>query len=83
MLDAETGQHPHQVLGRKVAGRAIPQYFVLVGGGCSDEGTAHFGKVVSKVPVNRLTDGSMPPPTAKAKALAAADRKALADSFKR
>jgi sulfite reductase (ferredoxin) len=33
----------------------VPQYFVLVGGGCSDEGVAHFGKVVSKVPVNRLT----------------------------
>ena len=30
--------------------------FVLVGGGCSDEGLAHFGKVVSKVPVHRLTD---------------------------
>ena len=28
----------------------------LVGGGCSDEGVAHFGKVVSKVPVHRLTD---------------------------
>ena len=34
----------------------MPQYFVLVGGGCTDEGTAHFGKVVSKVPVHRLTD---------------------------
>ena len=41
---------------RKVAGRAVPQYFVLVGGGCADEGVAHFGKVVSKVPVHRLTD---------------------------
>jgi hypothetical protein len=34
----------------------VPQYFVLVGGGCSDEGVAHFGKVVSKVPVHRLTE---------------------------
>jgi sulfite reductase (NADPH) hemoprotein beta-component len=55
------GQHHIGSIGfqgsvRKVAGRAIPQYFVLVGGGCSDEGTAHFGKVVSKVPVNRLTE---------------------------
>jgi sulfite reductase beta subunit-like hemoprotein len=55
------GQHHVGSIGfqgsvRKVAGRAIPQYFVLVGGGCSDEGTAHFGKVVSKVPVNRLTE---------------------------
>jgi sulfite reductase beta subunit-like hemoprotein len=55
------GQHHVGSIGfqgsvRKVAGRAVPQYFVLVGGGCSDEGVAHFGKVVSKVPVHRLTD---------------------------
>lgn len=55
------GQHHVGSIGfqgsvRKVAGRAIPQYFVLVGGGCTDEGVAHFGKVVSKVPVHRLTD---------------------------
>ena len=55
------GQHHIASIGfqgsvRKVAGRAIPQYFVLVGGGCSDEGLAHFGKVVSKVPVHRMND---------------------------
>src|SRR5687768_9387534 len=55
------GQHHVGSIGfqgsvRKVAGRAVPQYFVLVGGGCADDGVAHFGKVVSKVPVNRLTD---------------------------
>jgi sulfite reductase (NADPH) hemoprotein beta-component len=55
------GQHHVGSIGfqgsvRKLAGRAVPQYFVLVGGGCSDEGVAHFGKVVSKVPVHRLTD---------------------------
>jgi sulfite reductase (NADPH) hemoprotein beta-component len=55
------GQHHIGSIGfqgsvRKLAGRAVPQYFVLVGGGCSNEGTAHFGKVVSKVPVHRLTD---------------------------
>src|SRR6186997_3339471 len=55
------GQHHIGSIGfqgsvRKVAGRAVPQYFVLVGGGCSDEGVAHFGKVVSKVPVHRLTE---------------------------
>jgi sulfite reductase beta subunit-like hemoprotein len=55
------GQHHIGSIGfqgsvRKVANRQVPQYFVLVGGGCSDEGTAHFGKVVSKVPVNRLSD---------------------------
>jgi sulfite reductase beta subunit-like hemoprotein len=53
------GQHHIASIGfqgsvRKVAGKAIPQYFVMVGGGCTEEG-AHFGKVVSKVPVNRLT----------------------------
>jgi len=55
------GQHHIASIGfqgsvRKMAGRAVPQYFVLVGGGCADDGTAHFGKVVSKVPVHRLTD---------------------------
>jgi sulfite reductase (NADPH) hemoprotein beta-component len=55
------GQHHIGSIGfqgsvRKVGGRAVPQYFVLVGGGCSDEGVAHFGKVVSKVPVHRLSD---------------------------
>lgn len=55
------GQHHIGSIGfqgsvRKVGGQAVPQYFVLVGGGCSDEGLAHFGKVVSKVPANRMTD---------------------------
>jgi sulfite reductase (NADPH) hemoprotein beta-component len=55
------GQHHVASIGfqgsvRKVAGRAVPQYFVLVGGGCADDGVAHFGKVVSKVPVHRLSD---------------------------
>ncbi len=54
------GQHHIASIGfqgsvRKVAGKAVPQYFVLVGGGCTDEGLAHFGKVVSKVPAHRLT----------------------------
>jgi sulfite reductase (NADPH) hemoprotein beta-component len=54
------GQHHISGIGfqgsvRKLAGRAVPQYFVLVGGGVTDNG-AHFGKVVSKVPVHRLTD---------------------------
>jgi sulfite reductase (NADPH) hemoprotein beta-component len=55
------GQHHIGSIGfqgsvRKLAGRAVPQYFVLVGGGCTDEGVAHFGKVVAKVPAHRLTD---------------------------
>jgi sulfite reductase beta subunit-like hemoprotein len=54
------GQHHISGIGfqgsvRKLAGRAVPQYFVLVGGGVTDD-AAHFGKVVSKVPVHRLTD---------------------------
>ena len=54
------GQHHISGIGfqgsvRKLAGRAVPQYFVLVGGGVTDD-RAHFGKVVSKVPVHRLTD---------------------------
>ena len=40
---------------RKVGGKALPQYFVLVGGGVTDEG-AHFGKVVAKIPARRMTD---------------------------
>jgi sulfite reductase beta subunit-like hemoprotein len=53
------GQHHIASIGfqgsvRKVAGKAVPQYFVMVGGGATDQG-AHFGKVVSKIPVNRLT----------------------------
>jgi sulfite reductase (NADPH) hemoprotein beta-component len=55
------GQHHIASIGfqgsvRKLGARQVPQYFVLVGGGCGDEGLAHFGKVVSKVPVHRLTD---------------------------
>jgi sulfite reductase (NADPH) hemoprotein beta-component len=54
------GQHHISAIGfqgsvRKLSGKAVPQYFVLVGGGITDEG-AQFGKVVSKVPVHRLTD---------------------------
>jgi sulfite reductase (NADPH) hemoprotein beta-component len=54
------GQHHIGSLGfqgsvRKVGGKALPQYFVLVGGGTSSEG-AHFGKVVAKIPARRITD---------------------------
>lgn len=53
------GQHHIAAIGfqgsvRKVGDRALPQYFVLVGGGSTDSGAA-FGRVVSKVPVRRLT----------------------------
>jgi sulfite reductase (NADPH) hemoprotein beta-component len=53
------GQHHVGAIGfqgsvRKVAGRALPQYFVLVGGGPADDGQTYFGKVVAKVPVHRI-----------------------------
>ena len=56
------GQHHIGALGfqgsvRKVGGRAVPQYFVLVGGGVTDEG-AHFGKVVAKVPARRIVEAA-------------------------
>jgi sulfite reductase (NADPH) hemoprotein beta-component len=55
------GQHHIASIGfqgsvRKVGTRQVPQYFVLVGGQVSSDGPTHFGKVVSKVPVHRLTD---------------------------
>jgi sulfite reductase (NADPH) hemoprotein beta-component len=37
-----------------VGNQALPQYFVMVGGGSTDSG-AKFGRVVSKIPVRRLT----------------------------
>jgi sulfite reductase (NADPH) hemoprotein beta-component len=38
---------------RKVGAHAVPQYFVLVGGGVSAEG-ARFGKVAGKIPARRV-----------------------------
>jgi sulfite reductase beta subunit-like hemoprotein len=38
---------------RKVGGRAVPQYFVLLGGGVGDEG-ARFGRLAAKIPARRL-----------------------------
>lgn len=53
------GQHHIAAIGfqgsvRKLGSKALPQYFVLVGGGATESG-AKFGQVVSKVPVRRLT----------------------------
>jgi sulfite reductase (NADPH) hemoprotein beta-component len=39
---------------RKVAGKAIPQYFVTVGGGPEGDGV-HFGRLAAKVPARRMT----------------------------
>jgi sulfite reductase beta subunit-like hemoprotein len=53
------GQHHIAAIGfqgsvRKVGGRALPQYFVMIGGGETAEGGAAFGRVVAKIPVRRL-----------------------------
>ena len=39
---------------RKVGGRAVPQYFVMVGGG-PDGDAVRFGRLAAKVPARRLT----------------------------
>jgi sulfite reductase (NADPH) hemoprotein beta-component len=54
------GQHHIATIGfqgsvRRVGGKAVPQYFVMVGGGATDNG-ATFGRLVSKVPARRITD---------------------------
>jgi sulfite reductase (NADPH) hemoprotein beta-component len=51
------GQHHVAAIGfqgslRKLAGRAVPQYFVFVGGGGPAEATA-FGRLAAKVPARR------------------------------
>jgi sulfite reductase beta subunit-like hemoprotein len=52
------GQHHVAGLGfqgsvRKVDGKALPQYFVMVGGGVDDDG-AHFARLAAKVPARRM-----------------------------
>jgi sulfite reductase (NADPH) hemoprotein beta-component len=52
------GQHHVSAIGfqgsaRKVAGRAVPQYFVLVGGGLGAAG-ARFGRLAAKIPARRV-----------------------------
>jgi len=54
------GQHHIAGLGfqgsvRKVAGRVLPQYFVMLGGGVDDEG-AHFGRTAARVPARRVPE---------------------------
>jgi sulfite reductase (NADPH) hemoprotein beta-component len=54
------GQHHVAAVGfqgsvRKVDGRAMPQYFVLAGGGASGDAAA-FGRVVAKVPARRSVE---------------------------
>jgi sulfite reductase (NADPH) hemoprotein beta-component len=40
---------------RKLGGRAVPQYFVLAGGGVSD-GSVAFGRLAGKVPARRVPE---------------------------
>jgi sulfite reductase beta subunit-like hemoprotein len=52
------GQHHIATLGfqgsvRKVDGRAVPQYFVMVGGNATSSG-ASFAKIAAKIPAHRL-----------------------------
>jgi len=54
------GQHHIATIGfqgsvRRLGSRAVPQYFVLVGGGAADTG-AVFGRLAAKIPARRLTD---------------------------
>ncbi len=56
------GQHHIAGLGfqgslRRVGGRPLPQYFVMVGGGVDASG-AHFGRTVAKVPAHRVTEAA-------------------------
>jgi sulfite reductase (NADPH) hemoprotein beta-component len=54
------GQHHIATLGfqgsvRRVQGRAVPQYFVMVGGGVTEQG-ASFGRLAAKVPARRISE---------------------------
>ena len=54
------GQHHVATIGfqgsvRRVGSRAVPQYFVMVGGGTTAEG-ASFGRLAAKIPARRIPD---------------------------
>jgi sulfite reductase beta subunit-like hemoprotein len=54
------GQHHIATLGfqgsvRRLGSRAVPQYFVMVGGGATDTG-AVFGRLAAKIPARRIAD---------------------------
>src|SRR4029079_11283817 len=54
------GQHHIATIGfqgsvRRIEGRAVPQYFVMVGGGVSEHG-ATFARLAAKVPARRMPD---------------------------
>jgi sulfite reductase beta subunit-like hemoprotein len=54
------GQHHIATIGfqgsvRRIGGRAVPQYFVMVGGG-TEHGGASFGRLAAKIPARRIPD---------------------------
>jgi len=54
------GQHHIAAIGfqgsiRKIGARAVPQYFVMVGGGDDGDGAA-FGRIVAKIPARRCPE---------------------------
>jgi sulfite reductase (NADPH) hemoprotein beta-component len=54
------GQHHVATIGfqgsvRRIGGRAVPQYFVMVGGG-TEHGGASFGRLAAKIPARRIPD---------------------------
>jgi len=54
------GQHHIATIGfqgsvRRINGKAVPQYFVMVGGGTSD-GAAAFARTAAKIPARRIPD---------------------------
>ena len=54
------GQHHVATIGfqgsvRRLGDKAVPQYFVMVGGGVSDEGAA-FARLAAKIPARRIPD---------------------------
>jgi sulfite reductase beta subunit-like hemoprotein len=54
------GQHHIATIGfqgsvRRLGARALPQYFVMVGGGVGNDG-ASFGKLAAKIPARRIPD---------------------------
>jgi sulfite reductase beta subunit-like hemoprotein len=54
------GQHHIATLGfqgsvRRLGARAVPQYFVMVGGG-TEHGGASFGRLAAKIPVRRIPE---------------------------
>jgi sulfite reductase beta subunit-like hemoprotein len=54
------GQHHVATIGfqgsvRRLGSRAVPQYFVMVGGGATDQGAA-YGRLAAKIPARRIAE---------------------------